>query len=796
MSVIWILINTGLVYFMTAGLMKRDEAEGKTGLFLTISLVAEVIQLSLTVILLSLLKRYSLTALTLINGIQLLLLAFAVSKHAKTFFGWREFLGRVKKERWNKLLLVMLIVGFFLYGLFPSKYMLGGRDYGLYILNGIHLSQTGSLQYESDVFINENYEKLEGVVSPGYPALTSPVNSESFDGEPGDISPQFMPMFSALLAVGYDLAGLEGLIRVNMVIGVLALLVLYYLAKEFFHKKAALLLTAFMLLNPAQLWGARITETEILSQVLFFSSMYVFLQAWKSGEKKRYMLAGFLLGIGCMNRIDTLIYGLGLFVMLVYCILWNRNLKKPVWAACKSYMLVSLAALLYGSVFSTVYFADLWNGGALSTAVYINAAGLLAALFAEAATRFFYKSKGKNRILQVVENKTALAGCCCVLGAVFLFLYLVRPHMGEGMEYRSLVEFCWYTTVFMVGFMVWGIYKLLKSEGRNSERYFVLLLIGMSSLLAYLIRPSITPDHIWASRRWITVNIPFVLLFGCYGLIKCTFWNPRIAKGLQVLAGAAVSVLFLWRCKPFLLVPIMDGIEDAYERLAWQMAPDTVYFTTDEKIASFLRYVYDKSVYMVDTEDLSRLVNYVKDEGSVFYVGNSGALGEARFHLGYETIYEDEVRVKTLESSVGRYPRTIYEERFDLSVSRLTPQESSVIRLGRSDMRLDAAHYEEGRIVAEKQGGTIFYGPYAALEKGRYRVTLDLEYHQRPEGEFYVDIVSSGASAEHAKQEIAGNGITTVDFELEEKRDGIEIRLFAGPNDGVVCKEILLERLE
>lgn len=46
--------------------------------------------------------------------------------------------------------------------------MLGGRDPGLYYLNGIHIAQTGAYQYEEDLYLTENYEELEGVVTPGY----------------------------------------------------------------------------------------------------------------------------------------------------------------------------------------------------------------------------------------------------------------------------------------------------------------------------------------------------------------------------------------------------------------------------------------------------------------------------------------------------------------------------------------------------------------------------------------------------------------------------------------------------
>lgn len=114
---------------------------------------------------LSILGFYSMYMVCIIDfliGVILLFSIFQERKYIKLAFA------DVKSIVNHKYIIVILFCCVILYAAFPINYMLGGRGPGLYYLNGIHIAQTGAYQYEEDLYLTENNEELEGVVTPGY----------------------------------------------------------------------------------------------------------------------------------------------------------------------------------------------------------------------------------------------------------------------------------------------------------------------------------------------------------------------------------------------------------------------------------------------------------------------------------------------------------------------------------------------------------------------------------------------------------------------------------------------------
>ena len=135
-------------------------------------------------------------------------------------------------------LLVLLGVAAVLYFCFPTTYLSGGRDPGLYLINAIHIAETGSFQYASDPYMVQHYAALSGVARLDYPALYS-AYEYGLTNDVGQVVPQFLPVLPAMLAVGYDLGGIGAAVRVNGVTGLLCLAAAYALVKPLYGGKAA-----------------------------------------------------------------------------------------------------------------------------------------------------------------------------------------------------------------------------------------------------------------------------------------------------------------------------------------------------------------------------------------------------------------------------------------------------------------------------------------------------------------------------------------------------------------------------
>ena len=300
-----------------------------------------------------------------------------------------------KMSRWDVAAVALLLISFCLCFFFPTKYMPAGRDPGVYLINGVHIAKTGGITYESNVYLNEHYEEIKDLLKLDAPGFYSEYEY-GISKEPGSVVTQFLHMFPSLLAVGYRVGGLEGLVRVNAFINFLALGIMYLLTKRMFGEKAAGLALLFLTVNPAQLWAGRITQTELLSQMLLFLGIYWFYEGWET-EKLRYAgYAGLLFGISTFNRIDAYIIGVGILVMWGYCE-WFEVKKKYARVAAGLYLILGAAALGYGFIFSYPYYKVHLHKG-LAMIVGINVVLAVLVLLVGAILSMKRKSMQRNAV--------------------------------------------------------------------------------------------------------------------------------------------------------------------------------------------------------------------------------------------------------------------------------------------------------------------------------------------------------------------------------------------------------------
>lgn len=789
----YVLINLILIYEAVSCLYANREENRKPGFSLAMAFTGVLLVNNMVAMSLAVLEVYSLLLLISVlcvggffAGILLL--------QKKRLTAPKELLLWVLEYRYHKLPIFILIIASVLYFGFPTKFMIGGRDYGLYLLDGIHIAETGSMQYETDEYLNENYSELKDVLFPGYPGLFTPEKVEGMEGEPGEISPQFMPMFPSALAIGYDMAGIEGVIRVNAVIGLASLLVLYYFTKEFFSQKSAVVAMGLMVLEPAQLWGVRITETEILSQLLLFLAMYVMMSGWKKKNTVYFGWAGFLLGIGCMNRIDTYIYGVGLAVGLVYCILWKKEYRKKLYVVCGGYLVFGVLALWYGWVFSHIYIVEHWQAGVLSGILFLNVI-----CFAVAAIVALVEARVKleipNIVLNIIQKKRLLWGAFGILFLVFMYAYFIRPYGSSDFTKRAMIEFCWYTSVPLVILAIYGLYRLLSNKQESSEQYFTFFWVFLASVFAYIIRPSITADHMWASRRWISANIPFIILMGAYGITEIHLLSQKTAVLLQGGLTLWVGGFMLYQSSPFIFSQLMNELDKQYELLAEKLSDDEIYFTRNEEIASYLRFLYGKRVYLLSEDKQENFADFIKSQETFNYIGKESALGMARFYC--QDIEEPEQFIMSgdfLEQTVGRFPRSLYKRVLPASIYKMEYGENSVISLSEGDLQTQNGYYNEnGEICADGNSGILFYGPYVYLEKGRY--TFSFEIDGKSFDDTYVEIVAEAGNRVFAEIPVKESGEIKVEFEVTEPTDNIEMRMWVGENSGIVCRNLEIRQL-
>ena len=132
---------------------------------------------------------------------------------------------------------------------------------------------------------------------------------------------------------------------------------------------------------------------------------------------------------------------------------------------------------------------------------------------------FLRKKKEREDLLSHDLFRKLIQISTILLFLAFLFAYFIRPVIS-GAEFgtqkyfveNAMAEFCFYTSFIAVPMAIFGMYRLLTSKKKGVEGLFLFLLTGLASLIGYIYRPSIVFDHIWASRRWVPVAIPFIII--------------------------------------------------------------------------------------------------------------------------------------------------------------------------------------------------------------------------------------------------------------------------------------------
>lgn len=696
-------------------------------------------------------------------------------------------------------LLVLLGVAAVLYFCFPTTYLSGGRDPGLYLINAIHIAETGSFQYASDPYMVQHYAALSGVARLDYPALYS-AYEYGLTNDVGQVVPQFLPVLPAMLAVGYDLGGIGAAVRVNGVTGLLCLAAAYALVKPLYGGKAATLFTAFLLVNPAQLWGARITQTELLCQLLLFAALRVLWEGWRAKRTADAWLAGVLLGYGTFVRIDTYLLGAGFLVFVLYELACRRPHAGYLVRTAAVYAAFTAGSLAYGWVFSYPYFFEHWQAGVLAQVVVCNLVLLALCLAVWAVQRAFPRAVLPNVYQNIADSPRGMRVFCAALCVLFVFAYGVRPLLNpEDFNHRAAFEFCMYTSLLAIPLALYGLYRTFVRQGAAREAWLPFFFIGGSNLFVYLWRPSISADHVWASRRWVTAAIPFILALAAHGIAEL----PRLLRRVGCKMGGAcrwtqracagiVAAYMLFQCRGFLLTPMWAGIEDTYAAVAQTLDDDTLYLTTNTETASVFKVVYHKNVRLLE-DDPAALVRYLQENGSLHYLGSERDL--KLLELDATLLAEGEVGGRMLRETYGEVPDSAEDRVYTCNQYEVTLrslEEPQPIELTRFFTTPEISTYQEGRgIVGTGAEGHLLYGPYCTLLPGEYEVCFALE--TAPDAQLTLEAVA-GNQQTLAAETAAGPTEMRLRFTVEDTLPEVEFRLHVDTPAQVTCTGVWVEK--
>lgn len=737
-----------------------------------------------------------------------LTLAVAVVEAMVIFYSKKE---RRKKgeslfSHVNYAMLVLLIVAGILYMLYPTYYMWARRDPAIYLIDGINIARTGSVMLPDSVLVDEQYKEIEDFAQLSYRGVYSDYEERDSDN-PSKVTAQFLHFFPVALALGYSVAGLEGLVRANAVIGILCILMMYYLCKRMFDKRTATIAAILLAINPAQIWCIRITQTEILFQLFVFAGLYLFWIAWKTGERKYAVGAGVLLGFTGLNRIDSYILGVGIFVFACYVNIWLNNYKRITNALASVYGITAIVSLAYSYFFSRYYVVSHWEAGVLSAIVICNLILSVFVIISNYLGRLGCIAK-YDPIKYIADEDNRRATFFFVLILLFGCIYMFRPLLqnGESVDWdfnqRALVELFWYISVIAVPLFFYGLWEMVAESEKRKEVLF-LLAIGLSNFLVYIYKPAIASDHLWASRRWVAVVFPFIFIVVAWGLSRLPHILKLNEKTARKLCSALVVLLVahaVYQNRIFLFKSMLSELPEQYDELAGQLDDDILYIAQQSHFASILRFVYGKNVIVLKEDSTKGIYNYLQgDNRAVFYIGDINA---AKGEYNWTCLYNHELKGTYIDQTVGEYPNGTMKVGGKTDIYRIEAvDDAKDIERGmwiERKVNWECMRFMEGTIKSDngyesdENAGYFVYGPYWHFREGNYYVEFELEAQPPSTNERMgvVEVTSDAGQMIMGQREIwygqLDKGAIRIYFSAAQEVDQVEFRVYK--NEGCILK--------
>ncbi len=581
----------------------------------------------------------------------------------------------------------------------PAEYVMGGRDPGVYVNEGIQITQRGSLTSDEQVVASlpPVYRSLffGAPFRPPYDP-TAPLGYEStrmmgffnVDTEVGKVVGQFPHAYPVWVAIAYDAAGLTGARYAVGLWALLGVLAVYFAGARWLGRPAAFAGAGLLALHVAQVWYARFPNADVVMQALLFAGLLAQARAQADDDGFFAPVAAGLLGLSVFAHFTGI---LAIGAAGVAAVLGRCAGQRPraafllpligLTAAAAVYYLVVLTPystrpILYVRGLTPLHLALLAGGGCAMLALAV-AAGrarfgarvqtwlprmLLAAVWVLAAYGLFFREAGGRLAPHDADALRTYTGY--YLGAPGLAAALVGWAVASGRPFWRGLPF----------FIVWTTFSIF---------------------LFYKLR--VVPEHFWMARRFVPVILPAsLLLIGAAAFTPLGradsprfSWTARwpIAR-VRAAAGVALVAWLAWgylsQTRPILRHVELAGLIPKLEEVAARLGPADLLLVESRAasdlhvLATPLAYIYARNVLPLqdsapDKKEFRRFLQWARSRyARVLFMGGGGTDLLSR-DTTPRSVWADRFQIPQYEQARDAYPTTVRRKEFDYTVYDLLP---------------------------------------------------------------------------------------------------------------------------
>ncbi len=436
------------------------------------------------------------------------------------------------------------------------------RDPGSYLSTGRWLSDHGDLRPDVS---HPVLDEVPGISYAG-PAV--------YEMSPGVVEFQFSHGSAVTMATAYDIAGARALFASSAVVGTLALLAMFLALTTMTSRPwlAVAAATATGISLPV-LYTTRASYSEPFVLLLLMVAVAILLADGRRLGRDQLALVGLMVGSATLFRVDAQLYVVGLLALASVLMLRGTTIADV------SIMLgASVVPIAIGVIDVRVFARDYAAGLADNIALLDRATAALAVV--TLGVGIWVHRRGRAPGLGGGHARIAI-GCASAVAIVGVVAWLVRPAVWPaspswdtdspfadvvvGLQTQlglpadptrsyselSIESIGWYLGAPLVALAIAGFALIAwRIVAVPSSRLLPAAVIVAIGVPVYLYDTNITPDQLWATRRFVPLVLPSFVLGAVWAADRLLDLFPStgrarpavaVALGASLLVPAAVT---------------------------------------------------------------------------------------------------------------------------------------------------------------------------------------------------------------------------------------------------------------
>ena len=577
----------------------------------------------------------------------------------------------------------LLLFGFALWLYHPAaEYIIGGKDPGVYVNEGVQIAQRGDVITREDL-LKSLPPDLRGLFIPAhYRRAYYGIRFMGFfvtDPENGTVVGQFPHLYPAAIAIGYGLDGLTGARHVSSLCAALGVVALFFLASRLVGRPAAAVAAVLLAVNVVQVWFARYPNSEIVAQLLILAGMLAFARAYIDGDRFFGPVAALLLGLSLFARID------GVFAIAAACAaaILLRLEGRP---AGISFFGPTIATAAAGWLYFSRILAPYTQRPIGTAKQHLVALGALAAGVAAV-----YVATGRKAFAPFLHRWIPRALTVVLVGlAIYAFFFRVPSGRLAVHDANALRTYAWYVHPAALGVALIGLCLVTWKRFWRDPAW--LLDVAFYSVF-FFYKIQIVPEHFWMARRFLPVILPATMM--CIGAVLMQWAEPAAVKGwrpgnvprvaLRLALAALIAWNFIESSRPILGHIEYAGIIPRLESLAARVGGDELLIVESRNASDLhvlalpLAYIYAKPVLVLNSPKPDKLafakfVGWARQHYRQVYFLGGGGTDLLSSTVGVEPVVSERFQVPEYESRRNAYPTHVRQKEFDYGLYRfVTP---------------------------------------------------------------------------------------------------------------------------